>query len=108
MSTPDINKLLRANPRSCQYGAPLGAANRYGDADDARETPRLYCQRIRFVDGDYSADGTYWGGGSRLWCVFNERLSVRIFIRAATRKAALDAFLAEYQHLTVGRCPAYR
>lgn len=87
MKTPDINKLLRARPRSCQYGAPLGRSN----VDDAPETERRYCQRIRFVDCDYSADGTYWGGSSPLYAVFSADLATLCFYRARTRADALAA-----------------
>lgn len=81
MPKPDINKLLRANPRPCTYGAPMGARNRY----DAAPGSRLYCQRVRFVDGDYAPDGTYWGGGSGtapLYAVFSADLETLAYYRA--------------------------
>jgi hypothetical protein len=83
----DINKLLRDNPVSCKYGAPMGRQNRTGEC-----TLGLYCQRVRFVDGDYSADGTYWGGGygSPLWAIFSPDLETLIFVRAPTRAHAIE------------------
>lgn len=87
MRTPDIDKLLRAHPRSGKYGAPMGRSN----VDDAPEGVRRYCQRIRFVDGDYSADGTYWGGSSPLYAVFTADLETLYFYRARTRADALAA-----------------
>lgn len=89
MTTPDINKLLRARPRYTARGAPLG----YHNHDDAPEGARRYCQRIRFVDGDYGSDGTYWGcpmrAQDRLWAVFTADLETLCYYRAATRADAL-------------------
>lgn len=82
----NINKLLRDNPRPCRYGAPMGAVS-YHD-DDAP----LHLQRVQFVDGDYSPDGTYWGGGGvPLWCAFNE--GSRVYVRAWTRAEAIAEVL---------------
>ncbi len=100
--TPDINKILRKNPRSGKFGAPLGARNHHDS------TSRVYLQRIRFVDGDYGADGTYWGQGSkasdRLWCAFNGyddpdfevAQGTRAYVRAATREEAKTGLLETY------------
>jgi hypothetical protein len=85
--TPDINKLLRARPRDSRYGAAMGARNRY----DGEPGARLYCQRVRFVDGDYAPDGTYWGGGrfsSPLYAVFTADLETLAFYRATSRADA--------------------
>lgn len=92
MKVPDINRLLRARPRYSSYGAPMGARNIF-DSDDAS---KLYCQRVRFVDGDYGADGTYWGGGSPLYCVFNAELTTRCYYRAPSHMAALRLFNDEH------------
>jgi hypothetical protein len=100
MTTPDINKILKANPRSCTYGAPLGASN-YVDSD----TTRLYLQRIRPVDYDYAPDGTYWGFGSGtppLWCAFDVEGEVRVYVRARTREQAMKEILNDYPE-TEGR-----
>lgn len=81
MTAPNINKLLRARPVSARYGAPMGFRNRR----DAPPGTRLYCQRVRPVDGDYSADGTYWGfgrGTAPLYAVFSEDLETLCFYRA--------------------------
>lgn len=90
MPTPNINAILRANPVSARYGAPLGAYNR----DKAPEGMRRYCQRVRFVSGDYGPDGTYWGGGfgtSPLYAVFTVGLETLCYYRAPNRAAALSA-----------------
>jgi len=85
MTTPDINKLLRAWPRSSRCGAPMGYCNH----NDAPEDARRYCQRVRFVDSDYGADGTYWGGGARLYAVFTADLETLCYYRACDRADAL-------------------
>ena len=89
MTTPNINRLLRARPRPCRYGAPLGASN----YDDAPPDARRYCQRVRFVGGDYGPDGTYWGGGigaDALWAVFTADLETLCYYRAWSRAEALQ------------------
>ena len=81
MSAPNINRLLRARPRPGTYGAPLGWTNRR----DAPPGTALYCQRVRFVDGDYGPDGTYWGGGRGtlpLYAVFSADLETLCYYRA--------------------------
>lgn len=85
---PDINRLLRARPRSCTYGAPMGARDR----DDAPEGARRYCQRVQFTDGDYGPDGTYWGGGRGvlpLYAVFTADLETLCYYRARDHRHAL-------------------
>lgn len=86
----DINKLLRARPVPCRYGAPMGARNRR----DAPPGARLYAQRVRFVDGDYAPDGTYWGGGPGtvpLYAVFSADLETLCYYRAQTAAGARAA-----------------
>lgn len=101
MATHDINRILAAHPVQARYGAPLGRRN----CRDA--TSPLYLQRIRFVDGDYAADGTYWGGGSSLWCAFNGEdpqfapgMGTQIYVRADTRAEAMLDILERYPELT--------
>ena len=45
MTTPNINKILAANPRYTRNGAPLGDTNFH------LATSPLYLQRVRFVEG---------------------------------------------------------
>lgn len=87
--TPDINALLRAHPVNSSRGAPLGASNSVGDL-----TQPCHLQRLRLVDGDYGADGTYWGnspGHGAVWACFTPDLATLIYVRAQTRKQAADA-----------------
>jgi hypothetical protein len=95
--TPDINKILSDDPRYSPQGAPMGDRNMYDGSIV------LYLQRVRFVDGDYAPDGTYWGGIMPLWCAFNPENAefaaghgTRIYVRAATRDAAKAAVKANY------------
>ena len=96
MKTPNINKWLAkentvrgfwnsANAWVCT-GARLGSRD---DAEDLSEP--LYLQRLTPVDGDYSRDGTYWGDAGDMWCAFNPKTAVRIYVRAKSREAAVSA-----------------
>jgi hypothetical protein len=94
-----IDALLRAHPRPAKYGAPMGASNRY----DAAPGARLYCQRVRFVDGDYGPDGTYWGsGGAPLYAVFSADLETLAYYRATSRSDAA----AQHERITRTRAAA--
>lgn len=85
----NINSILRANPVPARHGAPMGAQN-YFDPD----YPVLKLQRVQMVDGDYSPDGTYWGGGGLpLWCAFND--TARVYVRASDRTSAAAAVMEE-------------
>ena len=98
----DINRILRADPRPCRYGAPMGDSgwiNKNRDGDEVESESRLYCQRVRFVDGDYGPDGTYWGGGRDvlpLYCVFDREDTTRRYYRAKSRADAVAQFVKEW------------
>lgn len=103
-ATPNINYLLRHNLRSCKRGAPMGDRDIHLDGD-----AKLYLQRVRFVDGDYAPDGTYWGGGygtAPLWCAFNAANAdhapaqgTRIYVRAWSRAGARNQIHAQYPNV---------
>jgi len=88
----DINHILRQNPRTSRRGAPMGDSGFYDGS------VVLHLQRVRLVDGDYGADGTYWGGGygtEPLWCAFNKAnaeydtaMGTRVYTRARSREEA--------------------
>ena len=89
MPRVDINALLRNHPRTSQRGAPLGDADRVADLSQP-----CYMQRLRLVDGDYGADGTYWGNSPShgdIWACFTPDLATLIYVRAQTRKQAACA-----------------
>ena len=100
-ATPDINKILKEDPREMAYGAPMGDSG-WDDREDD-EKP-VYLQRLRLVDGDYGADGTYWGGGhgsEAMWCAFNVEGTLRRYVRADTRQHAIEAMHAHYNEKLV-------
>lgn len=93
----NINAILRASPVSAPRSAPMGRANVW-----SAENPAVYVQRVYPVDGDYSADGTYWGmgpGSLPLWCAFNTE--TRVYTRAANRDAAIEALQDDYPDAVV-------
>ena len=101
MSTPDINKILAASPRTSARGAPLGHRDIF-----AGET-KLYLQRVRVDSGGYAPDGTYWGsstaGGGSIWCAFNKEddtfataQGTCIYVRARSRTEAKVKVYAHY------------
>jgi len=92
---PSINKILRSDPRPCRYGAPMGDR---GFDDRAEDESKVNPQRVRFIDGDYGPDGTYWGGGGTpLWCAFNKENTLRRYVRARARGEAIDKLRKEYR-----------
>lgn len=110
MKTPDINQILRDAPRSGRYGAPMGASDVYPVNEP---WPRLLLQRVRFIDGDYAADGTYWGGGrgtEPLWCAFNGAggdylpgMGVRLYVRGYHRDRAAERLAVSYPDIVFVR-----
>ena len=50
---------------------------------------KIKSYEIVFVDGDYAADGTYWGKTDvPLWCAFSD--NNRIYVHASTRSNAIS------------------
>ena len=86
----NINQWLKNHPRAYRYGAPLGAREFVG-------TTKVYLQRLRFVDGDYTLDGTYWGRtpGEYVYCAMAEDETTRVYVRAKSREGAKQK-LADY------------
>lgn len=93
MSTPDINKILKARPVQQRYGAPLGAKCHLLAPEN-----KMYVQRVQMVDGDYSWDGTYWGGypSPPLYCAFDVEGQNRLYYRGKTRKEAIATIKDDY------------
>lgn len=59
---------------SSKYGAPMG---RHSDLPQNFDFSKpLHMRRVPFVDGDYDPGGAYWGGGSALWCVWDDEGNV--------------------------------
>lgn len=68
---------------SSQYGAPMG---RRSDKPSDLNGRKVKLQRVRFVDGDYDAGGAYWGGGTPLFCAWDDEFTV--YLRANSREEA--------------------
>ena len=110
MKSPDINAILRANPRNSAYGAPMGDS---GFAHSDNPPNGILCQRVRMVDGDYSPDGTYWGCSPKhgqMYAVFNGANSeykpacgLLKYYRAHSRAGAIAQFLADYPECKLSR-----
>lgn len=105
----NINQLLRAIPRNCKYGAPMGHS---GIVRDAQSLTGLRCQRITLVDGDYGPDGTYWGYMPRehMYAVFNganvefdAAWGLLKFYRASSRDDAIAQFHDQYPEYSFAR-----
>jgi hypothetical protein len=99
MTTPNINTILRTDPRNSRFGAPMGDSDRYD------MTPKLYLQRVNFIGWYYGPDGTYWGMGAPMWCAFNAPAAqgTRVYVRAKDRAAAKAAVLAKLTSVTFYR-----
>ncbi len=89
-----MDKLSKVN---CKYGAPLGRQNLIPNPN---ATVKLHMVKLRWVDGDYSEDGTYWGqtkGEHIYWArgeYYEEGLSQNVdycvFVRAKSRVEAKE------------------
>lgn len=110
MADLNINQILRADPRSCARGAPMG------DSDNITgPLTNLRCQRVYLVDGDYGPDGTYWGYSKKdghVYCAFNDgtgddkfapAMGVRIYVRAHTYEQAKREIKEIYTDATFAR-----
>lgn len=86
---PNINKHLKAHPRDCRRGAPMG--------DDYGKPQGLsYLQQVRLDSQGYAPNSAYFGIGQKLWCLFDLAHSYRRYVRASTRKDAYRIFTSFY------------
>lgn len=70
----------------CKYGAPMGM----GNIILGTNSPKLYLIKLKWVDGDYTANGVYWGnnGKDNIYWAYN--FCNQIFVRASSRKEAKE------------------
>lgn len=54
--TQTMNQWLKDNPRNCARGAPMGRS-----PEPLLPGAKVRIERLQWVDGDYTLDGTYWG-----------------------------------------------
>ena len=50
------NAWLKLHPRNMTRGAPMGQSDDNLDPD-----VKVHIEKLRWEDGDYTLDGTYWG-----------------------------------------------
>ena len=98
----DINQLLKVSPVNCLRGAPMGDP---GYINDGQPMIGLCCRRVRFIDGDYGPDGTYWGASKtgHIYAVFNAgndkwkpACGLLKYFRATSRTDAMRQFMVKY------------
>ena len=89
----NINQWLKDHPRECRRGAPMGDADWEGDSTYPY---KFFLQRLKFTDGDYALDGTYWGAPANVWCAMDDNALIRIFVRASRRYEARAQILDKY------------
>lgn len=73
---------------SCKYGAPMGRRNNI--PHDINTVGKLHLERLKWIDHDYTYDGTYWGCGGRgqnIYWAYGETATeqVDVFVRAVGR-----------------------
>lgn len=71
---------------NCKFGAPMGMAN----IVQAHLDNKFYLIKLKWVDGDYTANGVYWGnnGKDNIYWAYNEYN--HIYVRASSRKEAKE------------------
>jgi hypothetical protein len=86
---------------SCKYGAPMGRRNSI--PDDVFIDEALSLRKLKWQDGDYTEDGTYWGGGmgdNVYWANGSTSTSqeINIFVRAKNRQEAKEKVREEMKN----------
>jgi hypothetical protein len=77
-----------------RYGACMGRASSKLSRDG-----RVYCQKMRMVDGAYDVGGAYWGCGNPLigcMYVLQDCEGNQAFVRATSREKALEKGISLY------------
>lgn len=71
---------------SCKFGAPMGMRN----VINLDLGKKFYLIKLEWIDGDYTANGVYWGnnGKDNIYYAYNKYN--QIFVRAASRIEAKD------------------
>lgn len=85
---------------SSKYGAPMGRpSDRPSEFDLSRP---LHIRQVKFYDGDYDKGGAYWGGGSPLFCVWDDEGHV-YYTRASSAYAVKSDFPTGARFYSGGR-----
>jgi hypothetical protein len=80
-------------PVNGKYGAPMG--RRQDPVEDF--VGHVYLQKVAMFDGDYDEGGAYWGGGSPLYCAWDDE-GHAIYIRAKDSFAAKKKLPAHWKY----------
>lgn len=100
---PNVNYWLARNKVDTRRGAPMGRPD-YPHPEGDRFAGTVSVQRCRWVDGDYTPDGTYWGqsdGMGDIWMLLikdnsSDEGAYYHFVRASSRFAAVDKAVSIY------------
>jgi hypothetical protein len=76
-----------------KYGAPMGRQ----EDEIADLAGLIYLQKVPMIDGDYDEGGAYWGGGSPLYCAWDDE-GHAIYIRAKDSSAAKKKLPAHWKY----------
>ena len=80
-------------PVDAKYGAPMGRQE--SPVEDF--TGPVYLQKVPMVDGDYDEGGAYWGGGTPLYCAWDEK-GMQSTVRAKDSSAAKKKLPAHWEY----------
>lgn len=76
-----MNKLSLPS-RYCKFGAPMGQSNQL--PIDPFAPVKLQMEKLKWIDGDYICDGTYFGGGSGdyIYCAFIQDMQEYVTLKS--------------------------
>ena len=80
-------------PVEAKYGAPMG--RRESPVEDF--TGPVCLQKVPMIDGDYDEGGAYWGGGTPLYCAWDDE-GHAIYFRAKDSSAAKKKLPAHWEY----------
>jgi hypothetical protein len=80
-------------PVDAKYGAPMGRRQ-----DPVEEFVEPVClQKVPMIDGDYDEGGAYWGGGTPLYCAWDDE-GHAVYVRAKDSSAAKKKLPAHWKY----------
>lgn len=89
-------KIPKMTMLNCSRGAPMGCRNFI--PLDIETNTKLNIRKLKWIDGDYTANGAYWGNTGKDFIYRatgeTETERVEIFVRAENHKQAKE-FIAE-------------
>lgn len=94
-----LNILLPSTAGVSRHGAPMGRANRGGNATG--NVGPFWLQAMPIDNYGYDRGGAYWGIGQTLYGYLSADMTVSGFYRAADRKAAVEELKRRYPAATL-------